>query len=108
MPTLMIQDRHLFSRVKEGIEQGGHQSIDLLSRPWNPGISEGVGDDTHQHALSTMAIWIWQNPGRGGPIQQIVTGLLQDIASQSSQRMPTLGSHLKESRTAMEPTIPQD
>ena len=43
VPALMIQDGHLFGWVEEGIKQGGHQSIDLLSGSWNAWIGEGVG-----------------------------------------------------------------
>src|SRR5580765_731748 len=108
VPALMIQHSHLFGWVEEGIKQGGHQSIDLLSGSWNAWIGEGVGDHSHQHALPTVMILVLIDPRQVGPIQQVVTWLLQDMAPQSSQHMPATGSDLKDRCARMKSTIPQD
>src|SRR5207302_1466177 len=79
-----------------------------LSGSWNAWIGEGVGNHPHQHALPTVMILVLIDPGQVGPIQQVVTGLLQDVASQSSQHLPATGSDLEDRTARMKPTIPQD
>src|SRR5260370_23560827 len=106
MPALMIDHRQVFGWVDKGIEQGGHQSIDLFSGSWNAWISEGVGDHAHQHALPTVMVLVLVDPGQVGPVQQIVAWFLKDIAPQSAHHMPAACSDLKDPSAGTAPPIP--
>ncbi len=107
MPALMKEHGQLLGRIQERVQQRGHQSIDLLARPRNTRIGEGVADDAHQHRLSRVVVLIPVDVRQIAAIGQRDERGEQHVLLQASQHLPTSRAHRKDGPTGMKAAIPQ-